>query len=139
DGIKPYKLIQAAIPFGIGARFRLNQLMDFSVELGFRYLFTDYIDDVSQNYIDLGHFGNDELAKAMSYRSNEIPAVRNNPDAVKPYTSDIDGKTYTVVPGYGSESKDNWRGNSKDNDTYMVTTFKLSYIFGKTFNRAKFR
>ena len=71
-GIKSYKKFQAAIPFGIGARFRLNEMLDLSAELGFRYLFTDYIDDVSKNYVDLGVFGNDELAKAMSYRSNEV-------------------------------------------------------------------
>ena len=140
NGIKPYKLIQIAIPFGLGARFRINQLMDFSVELGFRYLFTDYIDDVSQNYVDLGVFGDDELAKAMSYRGNELAEVRDNAGELHTYTSDrAGGGTYSVAPGYGAEHKDNWRGNDKDKDTYMVTTFKLTYIFGKTFNRAKFR
>ena len=56
---------------GIGARFRINEVLDFSAEIGFRYLFTDYIDDVSGNYVDLGVF-NTELAKAMSYRSSEV-------------------------------------------------------------------
>lgn len=131
-GIKPYKKLQVAIPFGLGARFRLNEILDFSVELGFRYLFTDYIDDVSKNYVDLGVFGNNELAKAMSYRSSEI---------IIPTTSYIgrDGQSYNVVPGYGSEHHDNIRGSKNDRDIYMVTTFKLSYILGKSFNKAKFR
>ncbi|MEQ9415125.1 MAG: DUF6089 family protein [Cyclobacteriaceae bacterium] len=51
-GIKPYKQIQVAIPFGIGARFRLNEVMDLWADIGFRYTFTDYLDDVSQNYVD---------------------------------------------------------------------------------------
>jgi hypothetical protein len=137
-GIKPYKLIQVAIPFGVGARFRLNQVMDFSVELGFRYLFTDYIDDVSKNYVDLGVFGNDELAKAMSYRSNEL-AEYTSSLKLEPSTVEGHNRSYWLLPGYGKEHPENLRGNKDDKDTYMVTTFKLTYIFGKTFHRAKFR
>jgi hypothetical protein len=139
SGIKPYKLIQVAIPFGVGARFRINQLLDFSVELGFRYSFTDYLDDVSKNYVDLGVFDS-ELAKAMSYRGNELSEAKNNPGMLVSYTSTRKfGGTYDVLPGFGSEHRDNWRGNKSDKDTYMITTFKLTYIVGKSFHRAKFR
>jgi hypothetical protein len=133
-GIKSYKKIQAAIPFGIGARFRLNEVLDLSAELGFRYLFTDYIDDVSENYVDLGVFGSDELAKAMSYRTNEV----TDPNLLQP-TLTRNGQTYNLLRGYGQEHVDNKRGNSNDKDTYMVTTIRLTYILGKTFHRAKFR
>jgi hypothetical protein len=135
-GIKPYKLIQPAIPMGIGTRFRINEVMDLSAEIGFRYLFTDYIDDVSQNYVDLGVFGDNELAKAMSYRSSEIP---ENQPFLQPNQSTVDGKVYNLLPGYGSEHPDNLRGNKQDRDIFMVTTFRLTYIIGKTFHRAKFR
>ena len=91
-GIKSYKKFQVAIPFGIGARFRLNEMLDLSAELGFRYLFTDYIDDVSKNYVDLGVFGNDELAKAMSYRTNEVV----DPSLLKP-TQTRNGQTIQLV------------------------------------------
>ncbi|MBL0741793.1 DUF6089 family protein [Chryseolinea lacunae] len=132
NGIKPYKLVQIAIPFGLGARFRLNEVMDLSGELGFRYTFTDYLDDVSQNYVDLGVFGNNQLAKAMSDRASEIST---------PNTTYVgrDGGTYNVVAGYGSEFRDNVRGNKNNRDIYMVTTIRLSYILGKNFHRAKFR
>lgn len=131
-GIEPYKKLQVAIPFGVGARFRLNEILDFSVEIGFRYLFTDYIDDVSKNYVDLGVFGNNELAKAMSYRSSEV--------ALPSFTyTGRDGQSYSVVPGYGSEYPDNIRGSKNDRDIFMVTTFKLTYILGKSFHKAKFR
>jgi len=135
-GIKPYKLIQPAIPMGAGIRFRVNEVMDFSAELGFRYLFTDYIDDVSQNYVDLGVFGDNELAKALSYRSSEIA---ENIPFLQPQQSAVDGKTYNLLPGYGAEHPDNLRGNKDDRDIFMVTTFRLTYIIGKTFHRAKFR
>lgn len=131
-GIKEYKNIQMAIPFGIGARFRLNELMDISVEFGLRYLFTDYMDDVSKNYVDLGVFGNNELAKAMSYRGNEL-----NPTNTTTYIG-RDGNSYTVIPGYGQEFPSNNRGD-KSKDIYTVTTLRISYIIGKTLSRAKFR
>lgn len=131
-GIRKYKKLQVAIPMGIGARFRLNEVMDFSIETGFRYIFTDYIDDVSGHYVDLGVFGNNELAKAMSYRSSELMAPTHT------YVG-RDGRSYSVVAGYGSELVDNNRGSKNDRDIYMVTTFKLTYIVGKTMNRAKFR
>jgi hypothetical protein len=134
NGIKSYKKLQVAIPFGVGVRFRLNEILDLSAELGFRYLFTDYIDDVSQNYVDLGVFGNNELAKAMSYRSNEVV----NPSQLTA-TQTRDGQTYNLLSGYGQEYQDNMRGNKNDKDTYMVTTIRLTYILGKTFHRAKFR
>jgi hypothetical protein len=132
--IKPYKKLQVAIPFGLGVRFRLNDVLDLSAELGFRYLFTDYIDDVSKNYVDLGVFGDDELAKAMSYRSNEVV----DPNLLTP-TPTRNGQTYNLLTGYGQEYVDNKRGKKNDKDTYMVTSIKLTYILGKTFHRAKFR
>lgn len=133
SGIKPYKLIQIAIPFGLGARFRLNEVMDFSVELGFRYTFTDYLDDVSQNYVSLDVFDN-ELARAMSYRTNEVKGTPPPAGA-----GGVDSGGYLVWPGYGHEHPESIRGNKKDRDIYMVTTFRLTYILGKTFHRAKFR
>lgn len=140
-GTKPYKLVQVAIPFGLGARFRINEVMDIAGEIGFRYLFTDYIDDVSKDYVDLGVFGNDELAKAMSYRTNEVPGIT----PTYTYTGKGGNGTYRVLPGYGhvnepgSPDPFNMRGSSNDKDVYMVTTIRLTYILGKTFHRAKFR
>ncbi|RAW03088.1 DUF6089 family protein [Pseudochryseolinea flava] len=134
-GISPYKRIQFGIPFGIGARFRLNHVIDVSGEIGFRYTFTDYLDDVSGNYVDLGVFGDDRLAQAMSYRGYEIADASVLTDS---YVG-RDGKTYTVIMGHGRESKHNMRGSKSDKDIFMVTTIRVTYILGKTFHRAKFR
>lgn len=133
-GIKPYGLLQAAIPFGLGARLRLNEVMDLWADIGFRYTFTDYLDDVSRNYVDLGAL-NSDLARAMSYRTNELKL----PTSTNTYVSNYDGKTYTVEAGYGQEFKDNNRGSKKDRDVYMVTSFRLTYIIGATYHKAKFR
>ncbi len=136
-GIKPYSLLQVAIPFGAGARFRLTEVLDFWADIGFRYTFTDYLDDVSKNYVDLNRI-KDPIAQALSYRSNEIP----NP-GLPTYTEIItvngNNVPVTLINGYGSEYKSNIRGNKKSNDIYMVTSLKITYILGATFHRAKFR
>ena len=132
-GIKPYKLFQPAIPFGLGARFRINEVMDLAAELSFRYLFFDYIDDVSQNYVGVDVFDN-ELARSMSYRTTELKGA---PPPVG--QGGAQQGSYVVWAGYGEEHKDSLRGNKNDRDIYMVTTFRLTYILGKTFHRAKFR
>ncbi len=46
-----YALTQFVIPFGAGARYKLNKAFDIGLELGFRKTFTDYFDDVSGNYV----------------------------------------------------------------------------------------
>jgi hypothetical protein len=137
-----YNLFQFAIPFGAGVRFRLADQMDVSLEFGFRYTFTDYLDDVSSNYVDLNTFGDNQLARAMSYRSNEVPmGVSAIVDEIiaNRYTGYVG---FTTVNGFGHVNPDgtlNPRGKSNDRDILMLTTLRLNYIIGKNFNRAKFR
>ncbi|MCX6131145.1 MAG: DUF6089 family protein [Proteobacteria bacterium] len=133
-GIKPYKSLQVAIPVGIGARFRINQVLDVWADIGFRYTFTDYLDDVSRSYVDLDLLDS-PLAQAMSYRTNELPATQR-PAATAPSGS----SGILTVPGYGSEGTGtNIRGSQNDKDIYMVTSIKVTYILGATFHKAKFR
>ncbi len=132
-GIKPYSLFQAAIPFGLGARLRLTETLDLWADIGFRYTFTDYLDDVSRNYVDLGVLKS-PLAQAMSYRTGEL----NLPTSTHQYVG-RDGQTYTVEAGYGEENPSNNRGSKADKDVYMVTSIRLTYIIGATYHRAKFR
>ncbi len=144
-GIKPYSLWQVSIPFGLGVRYRLGDALDISLDITFRYLFFDYIDDISRNYVDLGTLDGD-LAKAMSDRSMEPTGAKSGTDRTQHisgwnttnYTG-RDGNSYNVVNGFGSESLANNRGGASDNDIYYVTSIKISYILGSSFRRAKFR
>lgn len=130
-GIKPYKRIQPSIPIGVGARYKFKQNVNIFCELSFRYLFTDYVDDVSRNYVDLGVFDN-EVARALSYRGNELQNI-------KPYTyTGRDGKQYTVEAGFGSEHRSNIRGNKNDKDMLFLFTIGGSLILDP-YRRAKFR
>lgn len=129
---KSYSLLQTAIPFGVGARFRINEVMDLWGDIGFRYTFTDYVDDVSGNYASLSTMS--PLAQAMAYRSNELypNGVKNGAPSAP---SGVPG--VNVVPGYGNAGDK--RGTSSNHDIYMVTSIRLTYILGATFHKAKFR
>ncbi len=131
---KDYKLIQAAIPFGIGARFRINELIDIAGEFGFRYTFTDYLDDVSTNYVGFDKLDG-ELARAMAYRSNEVqPGASSEVDEL--LANPVTDGGYTTVRGYGRAGDQ--RGTN-EKDLYMVTTIRLTYIINRNYHRAKFR
>lgn len=99
----PYSRFQIAIPFGVGARYPINRKISIGLEYGARFTFTDYIDDVSQNYISTDFF------------ANPIEKYLVNPGL--PYSN---GDPYLVSPN-------DRRGNSFDDDHYMFTVITLSY------------
>ena len=49
---KQYSLNQISIPLGIGIKFNLKERVAVSFEYGIRKTFTDYLDDVSGNYVN---------------------------------------------------------------------------------------
>lgn len=144
-GVDKYSKIQIAIPLGIGLRYKLSQNFDLAFEVGYRHLFFDHLDDVGGNYIDKNRLGGvNSLAGIMSdgsTRVEEIPDLEKI-QPPKAYNSPY-GDPYLVIPGYGHENTNggpNVRGNSSDNDIYIITSIQLSYVFGaRNFKRAKFR
>ena len=99
---KMYSLTQVCFPFGGGWKYKINNQIDVVFELGGRLLFTDHLDDVSGVYADPQVLLNARGPKAMelAYR----------------------GPAATVAEGAQ-------RGNSKLNDWYFLTGFKLQYKF----------
>ncbi len=66
-----YALWGWSLPFGGGIKFNINRRFNISVELGARKTFTDYLDDVSGEYIPLDELrrGNGILAAELSNRT----------------------------------------------------------------------
>ncbi len=107
---KPYKLKQINFPLGFGVKYKLSPAVNVSVECVSRILNTDYLDDVSTNYIDkelfAKYFTGAQLTNALKLndRKHEIdPALT----------------TFT-----GEQ-----RGNPNKNDSYFTVNFKLGYVF----------
>lgn len=98
-GKKKYSQIQLCIPMGAGWKYRLKSGMELSYEIGYRLLFTDYLDDVSTDYPDL-----DVLRQRMGEKAAEMSYRR-------PYPFKENGEH---------------RGNSKIKDSYLYSTLKLA-------------
>ena len=103
----PYSLTQFAIPFGGGVKYAITDNLRLGLEVSFRKLFTDYLDDVSTTYADPNDLlaARGQLAVDMSYRGDEV----GNP----------------VYPAKGAG-----RGGSDYNDTYYFTGLHVTYRIG---------
>lgn len=131
---KPYSLVQVAIPFGAGIKYKLSDNWDIAFEIGYRFTFTDYLDDVSGNYAsaaDLNAYN--PLSAIMANRTLEARdpisgQVRDFAPVVEStngYTVDALGRP--TVNGFGNAGDQ--RGNAKDRDIYIVSTFRVQYFF----------
>lgn len=131
---QPYSLVQVAVPYGVGLKYRLSERFDISVELGMRHTFTDYLDDVGGTYPDPNDLQSD-LARAMSNRSIEPVAAYSGQDRtaiVRQFLVDYFGFPTNAdpfaqpIPGY-SERGD-IRGTNSRKDSYLLSVFKIHYI-----------
>jgi opacity protein-like surface antigen len=70
----PYNKSTFAIPFGVGVKYALTDKLNVGLELGARRTFTDYLDDVSGNYVSYPELlaGNGALAAALGNRTGEL-------------------------------------------------------------------
>ncbi|NVO84842.1 DUF6089 family protein [Hymenobacter terrestris] len=112
-----YSLTQFVIPFGAGARYKLNKSFDIGLELGFRKTFTDYLDDVSTNYVaDRSLLGSDD-AKYFGWD----------------VTRELAG-TYTEA-----QQANGQRGKSNEKDWYTTLGVSVNYILAPRVRNPKFR
>lgn len=74
---KKYKIVQFAVPFGVGVRVRITDNTYLGYEIGMRKTFTDYLDDVSTTYVDEAILASRRGSKAveLAFRSNELKDV----------------------------------------------------------------
>ena len=107
----PYSRFQVCVPMGIIAKYSINKKWAVSAELGLRFLFTDYLDDVSTTYAD--------------------------PDMIASYdntVSDIEAKL-AADPAYADHCFSNGvyhfyneqRGDPYDRDFYMFMMISAHY------------
>ena len=140
---RSYSLIQPVVPLGLGLRYRLNRNFDVAFEIGYRYTFTDYLDDVSGNYKAFENF-DDPLAAMMSNRTGEAVSALDG-SAREPVYNTLYGGTESVTVGDKTfpvargVKEGETRGNSADNDIYIVYGFHVTYILYKGMRSPKFR
>lgn len=99
-----YHRIQPVIPLGVGARIKIDPFFNILVEAGYRFTFTDYLDDVSSTrYLEAGTY-----KKAGAEYFGDRREGENRP---APGREHIVGK----------------RGNPGKNDGYLIANVTLQY------------
>lgn len=103
-----YNLTEFAIPFGLGVKYALTESWSIGLEVGARFLFTDYLDDVSKNYVAFDDLlaGNGSDAASLGNRTGEL--LGTEPISVPTGTQ---------------------RGDDKNNDWYGIFGLTFSYHF----------
>ena len=133
-----YGAIQISVPLGVGVRVRVTDNINVSLELGYRLLFTDYIDDVGGNFADIENLP--ELAALFADRSTEVRAISSGAERQIPGVGTINDERFVqegVLTGFSDAGA--IRGNTA-NDGIFVTSIHIEYIIPfKGFGSAKFR
>jgi len=98
-------------PFGGGVKFKMNAFIDITIDGGYRYTLTDYLDDVSAEFPDPASF-TDPIARALSDRSGE---VGTDPPLAQ-----------RGIPPY--ENYQRWpRGWENQKDGYFILNVRVEY------------
>lgn len=105
-----YQLTQFAIPIGGGVKVAPTHNITITAEASLRKVFTDYLDDVSTNYVSYDDLldGNGEISAELGSRTWEFFGVR--PDEISKVTGDQ-------------------RGNAGIDDWYYSASITFSFIF----------
>jgi hypothetical protein len=97
-----YPLTQISIPIGMGFKRQWDDVWAWGIEFGMRKTFTDYLDDVSKDYVDAQIVGGNSglLAAALKDRGPEL--------------------------GYAAFDNGVGRGNPGQKDWYMFLNFTIT-------------
>jgi Domain of unknown function (DUF6089) len=108
-GRSEYSLRQFSIPMGFGVKYELSPLFNLRGEFIYRKTFTDYIDDLSTDYIDPALF--DKYLGAGTAKAKNAKILNNR----------------QIVPNPISTK----RGTVTNNDGYFTFNLKLSVVIGR--------
>jgi hypothetical protein len=103
EGQTPYANTAISIPYGFGIKYNISGRLNLIADIGYRYVMTDYLDDVSGVYINKSTLTNN-ITRALSDRSGE--------------------KTNIYIGSAGTQ-----RGDQRPHDTYLFVGFSISYTF----------
>jgi len=107
-----YKNYAITVPYGVGVKLRLKDNWGLFSQIGYRTIFTDYLDDVSGSYPNPAKWAEYGGSDAESKQLLSVKKRLSNPSNVAPYGT----------PGVQ-------RGDFRKRDTYMFVGIGISYTF----------
>ena len=102
--IDPYARIQFAVPVGLGVRYKISRFLDAAFEIGYRFTFTDYLDDVGGVYANAADLESD-IVRALADQTN-LGVTSQTTACRQPGTERAHG----------------------DNDVFVITSIQLMWV-----------
>jgi hypothetical protein len=99
------------LPIAVGIKYALSPVVNIRVEIIYRKLWTDYLDDVSRRYID-----------PLLFQQYFSPSKAN-------LATRLSDRRFGT-PGLSTTSGD-IRGNDNNNDCYFSGLIKISVVIGR--------
>jgi hypothetical protein len=125
-----YSMFTPAFPIGIGSHFTFNRKWRIGAELGYRFTLTDYLDDVSGEYLTWEEYEKgDPLTYEMAVRT-DYDYINSRPDLFPDgYASPSGGRSAGI------------RGSSEVKDSYFWGTVNVGMMIrGKSnFYKARYQ
>ncbi len=109
---KPYALKSWSVPLGLGFRYDLSAIACLRLELNYRILQTDYLDDVSKTY-----------ASPESFAKNLHPGLVETALALSNRKKEIDSRATTAI---GEK-----RGDPAHNDSWFTAGLSIGFILNR--------
>lgn len=130
EGVK-YSRFVPIVPVGLGLSYTINRNHRIGMEFGWRWTFSDYLDDISTVYVDPATLGSDN-ARTLANRNPELWSGSTKPSSAANYGyEEFNQKT----------GKLNKRGDESNNDNYLSLMVTYSYVLkGKNkFYKSKYK
>jgi hypothetical protein len=130
-----YSKFGFAIPAGLGMHITKKRRHRYGFDFGYRTTFTDYLDDVSTEYVNIPANGDPLATQLYDQRPylDDVDLVTSGTQ-VQTASGDVvtvpDAIQYGWVPDTDGPSKkeNNKRGDPTHNDSYLTMTLTYSYV-----------
>jgi hypothetical protein len=120
EGVE-YSRFQFAIPMGLGLFFTHKKIHRFGWELGYRFTFTDYLDDISTVY------PRDDQLSGDLQTAREL-AFRTTPELIEQVNAEARQRGFQEVNYESFSQPGQKRGDATNNDGYMFMQFSYSRV-----------
>ena len=108
DPSHPYKNYAVSVPFGLGFKYNFTGKWSLIAEAGYRTVYSDYLDDVSNNYLT--------EEQLLGYGDEQFQSIRKR----------LSDRSMYGTAEYGSQ-----RGDYRSRDSYMFVGLSVTYSFFK--------
>ena len=124
--VEEYEKMGFAVPGGLGFYFTFDRKYRIGWQAGYRFTFTDYLDDVSTFYAYDSELGNDPLRIAL--------ASQTTPEIIEDVWPGEPSQLYNYIYNSNAENlgQRNQRGIDNNNDGYAFMHVTFGYILQET-------